>query len=140
MNCLMVVVDNHNTKQEHRKNVNNCANWPFVYVCLIMNNIFSFNLLHSSISTESSIVEFKSDEEKLKIEVSYFIARAGLRSVFAFIIVCILNHAVQVDIQLVLAWYKNSRQQTAINTCSCSSSCSFFIHFNLCLLDHFWHK
>jgi len=91
MNCLMVVVDDHNAKQEQWKNVNNCASWPFVYVYLIMNNIFSFNLLHSSISIESNIAEFKSDEEKLKIEVRYFIARAGLRSGFAFIIVCILD-------------------------------------------------
>jgi len=62
-----------------------------VYVYLSMNNIFSFNLLHSSISIESCIAEFKSVEEKLKIEVSYFIARAGLRDGFAFIIVCILD-------------------------------------------------
>jgi hypothetical protein len=62
-----------------------------VYVYLITNNIFSFNLLHSSISIESSTAEFKSNEEKLKIEVSYLIATAGLRSGFAFIIVCILN-------------------------------------------------
>jgi hypothetical protein len=62
-----------------------------VYVYLIKNNIFSFNLLHSSISIESNTAEFKSDEEKLKIEVRYFIARAGLRSGFAFIIVCILD-------------------------------------------------
>jgi hypothetical protein len=54
-----------------------------------MNNIFSFNLLHSSISIESSTAEFKSDEEKLKIEVSYFIVRAGVRSGFASIIVCV---------------------------------------------------
>jgi len=56
-----------------------------------MNNIFSLNLLHTSISIKSSIVEFKSNEEKLKIEVIYFIATAGLRSGFAFIIVCILD-------------------------------------------------
>jgi hypothetical protein len=100
-----------------------------------MNNIFSFNLLHSSISTESSIVEFKSDEEKLKIEVSYFIARAGLRSGFAFIIVCILNHALQVDIPLELAWHTNSRhnrQQSipvaaaAVAPSSSTSICAFW--------------
>jgi hypothetical protein len=62
-----------------------------MYVYLIMNNIFSFNLLQSSISIDSSIAEFKRDEKKLKISVSYFIARAGLRSGFAFIIVCNLG-------------------------------------------------
>jgi hypothetical protein len=58
-----------------------------------MNNIFSFNLVQSSTFTESSIAEFKSDEKKLKIEVSYFIARSSVRIEFAFIIVCILDGA-----------------------------------------------
>jgi hypothetical protein len=40
---------------------------------------------------KSRTAEFKGDEEKLKKEVSYFIVRAGLRSGFAFIIVCILD-------------------------------------------------
>jgi hypothetical protein len=56
-----------------------------------MKNIFSFNLPHSSIPIERSIAEFKSDKEKLKIEVSNFISRAGLRSGFAFIIARILD-------------------------------------------------
>jgi hypothetical protein len=66
MNCSVVVVDNHNTKHEYWKNINNCANWPFAYEYLIISNIFPFNLLQSSISIESIIAELKSDEKKLK--------------------------------------------------------------------------